>query len=97
MGMNSHDAALSAARQRFRAIIMTAMTFIVGTLPLVFATGAGAASRREIGTVVVGGMILASTLALLFVPLFYKLMDDFSFWFHNRKMLGRIIETISFD
>ncbi len=86
-GMTSMDAALSAARQRFRAITMTALTFIIGTLPLVFATGAGSASRREIGTVVVGGMILASTLALLFVPLFYRLMDDISFWFHNRKML----------
>ncbi|MBD3898202.1 multidrug efflux RND transporter permease subunit [Halomonas sp. ML-15] len=75
-GMSSFDAALSAARQRFRAIIMTALTFIIGTLPLVFASGAGAASRQEIGTVVVGGMIFASTLALLFVPLFYKLMDD---------------------
>jgi multidrug efflux pump subunit AcrB len=75
-GMSSLEAATEAARQRFRAIMMTALTFIVGTLPLVFASGAGAASRREIGTVVVGGMIAASTLALLFVPLFYKLLDD---------------------
>lgn len=86
-GMNAFDAALTAVRQRFRAIMMTALTFIIGALPLVVATGAGAASRQEIGTVVVGGMIFASSLALLFVPLFYKLMDDFSFWFHNRKML----------
>jgi len=75
-GMSSFDAAVQAARQRFRAIMMTALTFIIGTLPLVFATGAGAASRREIGTVVVGGMIAASSLALLFVPLFYKLLED---------------------
>ncbi|EFI36340.1 transporter, hydrophobe/amphiphile efflux-1 (HAE1) family [Desulfonatronospira thiodismutans ASO3-1] len=85
-GMNSTEAALSAARQRFRPIVMTAMTFIIGVLPLVFATGAGAASRQVIGTVVVGGMLLASTVAILFVPLFYKLMDDVSFYFHNRKM-----------
>lgn len=84
-GMSSLDAALSAARQRFRAIMMTALTFIIGTLPLVFATGAGAASRREIGTVVVGGMLAASTLALLFVPLFYKLLEDFVSW---RKARG---------
>ncbi|MFU8821968.1 MAG: efflux RND transporter permease subunit [Gammaproteobacteria bacterium] len=77
-GKSSFEAAIEAARQRFRAIMMTALTFIIGTLPLVFATGAGAASRREIGTVVVGGMILASTLALLFVPLFYKLLEDWS-------------------
>jgi multidrug efflux pump len=75
-GMSSHEAAGTAARQRFRAIMMTAMTFIIGTLPLAFATGAGAASRQEIGTVVVGGMIAASSLALIFVPLFYRLLED---------------------
>jgi len=84
-GMSSSDAAITAARQRFRAIIMTAATFIIGTLPLVFATGAGAISRQEIGTVVVGGMLAASTLALLFVPLAYKLLEDVSTWFSERK------------
>jgi len=83
-GMRSFDAAKAAAQQRFRAIVMTAMTFIIGTLPLVFATGAGAASRQEIGTVVVGGMIAASTLALLFVPMVYKLMEDLSTWRQHR-------------
>lgn len=77
-GMSSFDAALAAARQRLRAIMMTALTFIIGALPLVLATGAGAVSRREIGTVVVGGMVAASTLALLFVPLAYKLLEDMS-------------------
>ena len=77
-GMSSFDAALAAARQRLRAIMMTALTFIIGALPLVLATGAGAVSRREIGTVVVGGMVAASTLALLFVPLAYKLFEDMS-------------------
>ena len=75
-GMSAVDAALGAARQRFRAIMMTALTFIAGTLPLMFASGAGAASRQEIGTVVVGGMILASSLALVFVPLFYVLLEE---------------------
>ena len=84
-GMSSTEAALTAARQRFRAIIMTAATFIIGSLPLVFATGAGAASRQEIGTVVVGGMVLASSLALLFVPLTYKVMEDFVTWNRQRK------------
>ncbi|RUO34782.1 efflux RND transporter permease subunit [Aliidiomarina soli] len=84
-GMSSSEAAITAARQRFRAILMTAMTFIIGTLPLVFATGAGAASRQEIGTVVVGGMLAASTLALLFVPLGYKLFEDISTWRSERK------------
>ncbi len=74
-GMSATQAAVTAARQRFRAVIMTALTFIIGTMPLVLATGAGAASRQEIGTVVVGGMIFASSLALLFVPLAYKLLE----------------------
>ncbi len=85
-GMSSLDAATAAARQRFRAIMMTALTFIIGSLPLVFASGAGAASRQEIGTVVVGGMIAASTLALLFVPLFYKLLEDLATWRRERRL-----------
>ncbi|TWI75359.1 HAE1 family hydrophobic/amphiphilic exporter-1/multidrug efflux pump [Desulfobotulus alkaliphilus] len=84
-GMSSMEAAVAAAQQRFRAIIMTALTFIIGTLPLVFASGAGAASRQEIGTVVVGGMVLASSLALIFVPLVYKLVDDCAGWFKKEK------------
>ncbi|HLV47834.1 MAG TPA: multidrug efflux RND transporter permease subunit [Aliidiomarina sp.] len=84
-GMSSTEAAVTAARQRFRAIMMTAATFIIGTLPLVFASGAGAISRQEIGTVVVGGMIAASSLALLFVPLSYKLLEDMSNWRTDRK------------
>jgi len=75
-GLSPKEAAVAAARQRFRAIMMTALTFIIGSLPLVVATGAGAASRQEIGTVVVGGMIAASTLALFFVPLFYRLFEE---------------------
>lgn len=84
-GMSSIEAALIAARQRFRAIIMTAATFIVGTIPLAIASGAGAASRQEIGTVVVGGMLAASTLALIFVPLGYMLFEDLSTWRKERK------------
>lgn len=75
-GMSSTEAASKAAAQRFRAIVMTAATFIIGSLPLVFASGAGAVSRQEIGTVVVGGMLAASTIALVFVPLAYKILDD---------------------
>lgn len=93
-GMSSHEAAKSAASQRFRAIVMTAMTFIIGTVPLVFATGAGAASRREIGTVVVGGMIAASTLALFFIPVAYKLLENASAWFKRKKPVpGNTTET----
>ena len=85
-GLSTTEAAIKAARQRFRAIVMTALAFIVGMFPLVVATGAGASSRREIGTVAVGGMIFASTLALVFVPLFYKLLEDLSDqWKERRK------------
>ncbi|WP_111655921.1 efflux RND transporter permease subunit [Isoalcanivorax indicus] len=84
-GMSGFEAASAAARQRFRAIIMTAMTFIIGSMPLMLASGAGAASRQEIGTVVVGGMIAASTLALIFVPMFYLLMDRLSSRHQARK------------
>ena len=82
-GMSPKEAAVAAARQRFRAIMMTALTFIIGSVPLVIATGAGAASRQEIGTVVVGGMIAASSLALFFVPLFYRLFEELSIWLRS--------------
>jgi HAE1 family hydrophobic/amphiphilic exporter-1/multidrug efflux pump len=78
-GMSPFDSALTAARQRFRAIMMTALTFIIGSMPLAFSTGAGAVSRQEIGTVVVGGMLAASTLALIFVPVFYMLLEQRGF------------------
>jgi hydrophobic/amphiphilic exporter-1 (mainly G- bacteria), HAE1 family len=56
---------------RFRPILMTSIAFISGMLPLVFATGAGAASRQSLGTAVFGGMITATVLAVFFVPIFY--------------------------
>lgn len=84
-GMSSTESALAAAKQRFRAIMMTALTFVIGVFPLVIATGAGAASRQEIGTVVVGGMIAASSLALIFVPLGYKVLEDISTWRKERS------------
>ena len=68
------DAAIEAAKLRFRPIIMTSMAFILGVVPLVLATGAGAASRRSIGTGVFGGMLAATFLAIFFVPLFFVLI-----------------------
>src|SRR5436309_5730403 len=70
------EAALEAARRRFRPIIMTSMAFILGVLPLVFATGAGAAGRRSIGTGVFGGMLAATFLAIFFVPLLFVLVGE---------------------
>lgn len=68
------DAALEAARVRFRPIIMTSMAFIMGVFPLAISSGAGAASRTAIGTTVLGGMFAATFLAIFFVPLFFVLI-----------------------
>ncbi len=73
-GMPAADAAIEAAKLRFRPIIMTSMAFILGVVPLIIATGAGAASRRSIGTGVFGGMLAATFLAIFFVPLFFVLI-----------------------
>ncbi|MDH5699687.1 MAG: multidrug efflux RND transporter permease subunit, partial [Nitrospirota bacterium] len=73
-GMPLVEAALEAVRLRFRPIIMTSMAFILGVVPLVMASGAGAASRHSIGTGVFGGMLAATFLAIFFVPLFFVLI-----------------------
>ena len=74
-GRSSFDAALGAARLRFRPILMTSLAFILGVVPLVFASGAGAGSRHSIGTGVLGGMLVATGLAVFFVPLFFHLIE----------------------
>lgn len=74
-GLPISDAALTAARLRFRPILMTAFTFITGVIPLVVASGAGAAGRQAIGTAAFGGMVAATGLLVLFVPLFYVLVQ----------------------
>jgi HAE1 family hydrophobic/amphiphilic exporter-1/multidrug efflux pump len=71
-GMDVVEAALEAARLRFRPIVMTSLAFILGVLPLAISTGAGAAARRSMGTGVVGGMVIATFVAPLFIPLFFK-------------------------
>lgn len=73
-GASLTEAALEAARVRFRPIIMTSMAFIMGVFPLAISSGAGAASRMAIGTTVLGGMLAATFLAIFFVPLFFVLI-----------------------
>lgn len=75
-GKTPQEAALEAAKLRFRAILMTSLTFILGVVPLVTSQGAGAASRHSVGTGVLGGMIFATILGLLFVPLFFKILEE---------------------
>ena len=65
------DAAQNAASLRFRAVMMTALSFILGVAPLVLATGAGAAARVSVGLTVFGGMLLATVLGVTFVPFLY--------------------------
>jgi multidrug efflux pump len=70
-GMSLREAALEAAKERLRPILMTSIAFICGSIPLAIATGAGASSRVAIGTAVVGGMLTATILAVFFVPVFF--------------------------
>src|SRR5882724_4870589 len=80
-GMSVADAAVEAARLRLRPILMTSFAFILGVLPLVFASGAGAASRKSIGIAVSSGMLASTCLATLFVPSFWVVTQRLS----NRK------------
>ncbi len=74
-GQSIVDAALTAASLRFRAVLMTAFSFILGVLPLVIASGAGSASRRSLGTAVFGGMLASIVIATVLVPVFYMLIQ----------------------
>lgn len=73
-GLPLIEAAIEAGKLRFRAILMTSLTFIFGVLPLIFSTGAGANSRHSVGMGVFGGMISATFLAVFFVPLFFRII-----------------------
>jgi hydrophobic/amphiphilic exporter-1 (mainly G- bacteria), HAE1 family len=74
-GMSVTEAAIEATRRRFRPILMTSFAFIMGVVPLLFAFGAGSASQRALGTVVFGGMISSTMLAIPFVPVFFVLLE----------------------
>ena len=81
------EAAMEASRVRLRPILMTALAFIIGLVPLVIATGAGANSRRSLGTTVVGGLAVATVL-IIFVPIFYYTIQHMREWtMKSRKPL----------
>src|SRR5262245_58612449 len=84
-GMEIVDAAVEAARLRFRPILMTSFAFILGVVPLVLATGAGANARKSIGIAVFSGMLASTCLAVLFVPSFYVTVRRFEEWRLARK------------
>ena len=77
-GLSITEAAVEATRRRFRPIVMTSFAFILGVVPLLIAGGAGAASQQAIGTVVFGGMLSSTLLAIPFVPVFYVIMQRLS-------------------
>jgi HAE1 family hydrophobic/amphiphilic exporter-1 len=69
------DSAVTAARSRFRPILMTSFTFILGVLPLILSTGAGSASRHSLGITVASGMLASTCLAVVFVPSFFVVLQ----------------------
>jgi hydrophobic/amphiphilic exporter-1 (mainly G- bacteria), HAE1 family len=75
-GRSITEAAIEAAELRLRPILMTSFAFILGVLPLVFATGAGALGRRSVGTTIVGGMLLSTILNLVFIPVLYVILSS---------------------
>jgi multidrug efflux pump len=84
-GMPPREAAIEAAGLRLRAIVMTSFAFILGCVPLAIATGPGANSLRAIGTGVIGGMLASTLIAILFVPLFFWLLESMSAKFASQK------------
>jgi multidrug efflux pump len=85
-GKTLFEAVLEAAKMRFRPILMTSLAFIIGVVPLVTSSGAGASSRHEIGTGVIGGMLFATFLGLLLIPVFYVTV---------RRVLGDKLDVVA--
>jgi HAE1 family hydrophobic/amphiphilic exporter-1 len=84
-GKSVVESAVEAARARFRPILMTSFAFILGVVPLVLATGAGASARKSIGITVFSGMLASTCLAVLFVPAFFVVVQRFENWRSERK------------
>lgn len=91
-GLPVREAAVKAAKLRFRAIMMTELAFIIGVLPMIFATGAGANSRISVGSTVFGGMVAACTLGAVLTPAFYVLVQEFVDKFPKREITEKDLE-----
>jgi hydrophobic/amphiphilic exporter-1 (mainly G- bacteria), HAE1 family len=87
------ESAIEAARARFRPILMTSFAFILGVVPLVLATGAGANARKSIGITVFSGMLASTCLAVLFVPTFFVVIQRFENWLKARKGKASGVQT----
>ncbi|WP_170778915.1 efflux RND transporter permease subunit [Ruegeria conchae] len=84
-GLSVKDAAVEAAFQRFRAVMMTALSFLLGVVPLLAANGAGAASQKAIGVAVFGGMLAATLFGVILVPVLYAVMQSMREWIKGSK------------
>ena len=91
-GLSVKDAAIKAAKLRFRAIMMTELAFIIGVLPMIFASGAGANSRISVGSTVFGGMIAAATLGAVLTPAFYVIVQEFVDLFPKKEITEKDLE-----
>lgn len=91
-GLPVKEAAIKAAKLRFRAIMMTELAFIIGVMPMIFASGAGANSRISVGSTVFGGMIAACTLGAVLTPAFYVLVQEFVDKFPKKKITEKDLE-----
>jgi len=89
-GLSVAESALEAARLRFRPILMTALSFILGVVPLALSSGAGANSQQAVGVGIIGGMISATFLAILFVPMFYYLITTL-----GESVTGRLRQSFT--
>ena len=91
-GLAVKDAAIKAAKLRFRAIMMTELAFIIGVMPMLFAQGAGANSRISVGSTVFGGMIAACTLGAVLTPAFYVIVQEFVDMFPKKEITDEELE-----
>ena len=91
-GLNIFDAAKKGAEERFRAVLMTAMTFILGVFPMIVATGPGANSQKSIGVTVFFGMIAATLIGIIFVPALFSLFETIKEYFYPLRK-----ETMSLE
>ena len=91
-GLGVKEAAIKAAKLRFRAIMMTELAFIIGVMPMLFAHGAGANSRISVGSTVFGGMIAAATLGAVLTPAFYVIIQEFVDLFPKKEITEKDLE-----
>jgi len=91
-GLSVKDAAIKAARLRFRAIMMTELAFVIGIMPMLFASGAGANSRISVGSTVIGGMVAAATIGAAMTPAFYVIVQEFVDKFPKHEITDKDLE-----